>query len=140
MAKGGILLPRRRAKYLELRFVSQRGLGIVFVGGKLMLLLSNAQKVTATIEALDQYGNPARIDGVPEWNNSDATIVDLVAAADGLTAVITALGPLGTVQISATADADLGQGVRPINVVADIQVEPSEAVSLGIKFGAPEPK
>ncbi len=105
-----------------------------------MLLLSNAQKVTATLAPLDQYGNPARIDGVPEWNNSDATIVELVPAADGLTAVVTTLGPLGTVQITATADADLGQGVRPITQQADIQVEPSEAVTLGIKFGAPEPK
>lgn len=105
-----------------------------------MLLLSNAQKVTATVEPLDQYGNPARVDGIPVWNNSDPTVVQLDVAADGITAVVTALGPLGTAQLSATADADLGSGTRSISVTADIQVEASEAVSLGIKFGAPEPK
>lgn len=139
-SKGSVMLPKRRARYLELRFVSQRGLGIVFVGGKLMLLLSNAQKVTASCEPTDQYGNPARIDGIPTWNNSDPTIVQLDVAANGLTAVVTALGPLGTAQISATVDADLGAGVRTISQTADIQVEASEAVSLAIKFGAPEPK
>lgn len=139
-SKGAVMLPKRKARYLELRFVSQRGLGIVFVGGKLMLLLSNAQKVSAALDPTDQYGNPARIDGVPTWNNSDATIVQLDVAADGLTAVVTALGPLGTAQISASVDADLGAGVRPLTVTSDIQVEASEAVALGIKFGAPEPK
>lgn len=134
------MLPRRKARWLELRFVARQGLGVVFLKGKLMLLLSNAQKVTAIVEPLDQYGSPARIDGVPSWNNSDPSIVSLVPAADGLTAVVTALGPLGLTQISATADADLGQGVRPISQQADIQVEASEAVTLGIKFGAPEPK
>lgn len=105
-----------------------------------MFLLSNAQKVTIQIEPLDQYEKPARIDGVPQWNNSDPTIGELVPSADGLTASFTTAGPLGLTQISCSADADLGEGIRTITAVDDIQVEASEAVTLGLKFGAPEPK
>jgi hypothetical protein len=105
-----------------------------------MLLLTNAQKVSLSIQPVDQYGNPARIDGVPAWNNSDATIGTLTPAADGLSAVFETLGPVGTVQVSCSADADLGAGTRSISGTLDIQVEPSEAVSLSINAGTPEPR
>lgn len=134
------MLKSRKAKFLQLTVTTPRGLGIVFLGGKLMLLLTNAQKVGLSIQPLDQYGNAARIDGVPEWNTSDATVGTLAVADDGLSAVFTTAGPLGTTQINVSADADLGTGVRTISATLDIQVEAAEAVSLSIKAGTPEPK
>ena len=105
-----------------------------------MLVLTNAQKVTLSVEALDQYGNPAKIDGVPSWQVSDAAIGNITPAADGLSAVFVTTGTLGVVQVSAQADADLGAGVRPLTATLDIAVEASEAVVLGLKAGVPEPK
>lgn len=105
-----------------------------------MLILTTAQKVTLTVEALDAYGNPARIDGVPTWQVSDPALGTLVPVEGTMSAVYTTLGVLGLTQVSAQADADLGAGVRPITCTLDIAVEAAEAVSLGIKAGAPEGK
>lgn len=105
-----------------------------------MILLTNAQKVPLSIQPLDQYGNPARVDGVPVWNNSDEALGTLTVAADGLSAEYSTLGPIGTAQVSVTADADLGAGVRSLTGTLDIQVEPSEAVTLNIAAGVPGPR
>ena len=104
------------------------------------LVLTNAQKVGLSLQPLDQYGNPARVDGTPLWGLSDETLGTLDVAPDGLSAEFTTSGTLGVEQVNATADADLGAGVRPITATLDIQIEPSEAVSLGIVAGVPEPK
>lgn len=104
------------------------------------LLLTNAQKVALSLQPLDAYGNPARVDGVPAWQMSDAALGTLTLAADGLSAMFATLGPLGIVQVSATADADLGAGTRTLSATLDIQIEAAEAVSLGIRAGTPEPR
>lgn len=131
-------LLRPKSKVAFLWRVRGRGLGLEAYGGYLMLLLTNAQKVKLSIQPVDQYGNPARVDGVPTWNNSDETIGTLTAAADGMSADFVTAGPVGTVQVSVTADADLGGGTRSISGTLDIQVEPSEAVSISINAGTPE--
>ena len=43
-------------------------------------------------------------------------------------------------EVSVSVDADLGAGVRTISGTLDIQVEPGEAVSVGIVAGVPEPQ
>lgn len=105
-----------------------------------MLLLTNAQKVTLSVKPVDQYGNVAKVDGVPKWTVSDPNILECAVAADGLSAVVMAMGPLGTAQVNVAADADLGAGVRTISGALDIQVEAGEAVALNIAAGVPEPK
>lgn len=104
------------------------------------LLLTDVQKVTLTVAPLDAAGNPGKIDGKPTWTSSDESIATVAASDDGLSAVVTAVGPLGTVQIVAKADADLGEGVKEISGTLDIEVQGSEAVSLGINAGTPEAK
>ena len=103
-------------------------------------LLRDDQKVTLAIQPVDSYGNPARVDGIPAWGSSDEALLTLEVAADGMSAVALPVGPLGTVQVNVTADADLGAGIKPIAGVLDIQVEPGEAVSVNISAGTPEPK
>ena len=103
-----------------------------------MLLITDSQKCALAIAIVDRKGNPASVDGVPAWSSSDATLLTVEAGADGLSAVVTAVGPLGTAQVNVTADADLGGGVKPIAGVLDVQVVGGEAASVNISAGTPE--
>lgn len=105
-----------------------------------MLTLTDEQKVTLTIQPLTAAGNPARVDGTPAWDVSDQAIVFLAVDPDGLSAVATTSGPLGTCQVSVSADADLGSGVRSLTGILDITVVAAEAASIGILAGTPELK
>lgn len=109
-------------------------------GDSLMLRLTDEQKATATIRPKTAAGNPATIDGTPAWSVSNPDVLDLVVSEDGMTATITAKGPLGTSQVSVTADADLGDGVRALTGTDDVEVVAAEAATIGIEFGTPELK
>jgi len=101
------------------------------------MLLTDTQEVDLSIAPKDAKGNPAAVEGAPVWASSDPTILTVEAAADGLSAVAKAVGPLGTAQVSVTADADLGEGVKSISGTMDFEVQAGEAVSLGISAGTP---
>jgi len=103
------------------------------------LILTDEQKVQLSIQPVTAAGNPARVDGAPTWLVSDDTILSLLVAEDGLSASAWAIatGTLGSSQVSVTADADLGAGVRPLSAVLDVQVIAAEAVALSINVGAP---
>lgn len=104
------------------------------------LIVTDTQKCSLSIQPTDVKGNPAAIDGVPVWSVSDATILSVTPAADGLSAVIVANGPVGTSQVNVQADADLGAGTTTITGTLDVQVTASEATALGITAGTPEPQ
>lgn len=101
------------------------------------LILTDTQKVTVTFAAKTALDRPARVDGIPQWSTSNPAVCTITPASDGLSAVLKATAT-GTSQISVTADADLGAGVRNITATGDVEVRPSEAVSVGITFGTPE--
>ncbi len=101
------------------------------------LILTDTQKVTLTFTAKTAKDKPARVDGIPQWSTSNPAVCSITPAADGLSAVVKATAT-GTTQISVTADADLGTGVRNITATGDVEVRPSEAVTVGIAFGTPE--
>lgn len=103
-------------------------------------LLRNDQMLPVSIQPVDAWGNPAKIDGIPAWSVSDVGLANVASAGDGLSAVVTTVGPLGVVQVQVSADADLGAGVRTITGTLDIQIESGEAVSLSIVPGTPEPR
>lgn len=105
-----------------------------------MLVLTDLQKVTLSIAPVDALGQPAVVEGVPVWASSAPEICTVTPSADGLTAVVLTVGPLGTAQISVSADADLTEGVTTISGVLDVQVTASQAVSLAISAGVPEAK
>lgn len=69
-------------------------------------LLDN-QKVTGTVSYLDSAGNPATLPAgvVPVWASDNTSFVTVDASGDpsGLTAVVTAVGPLGSANVTATA-------------------------------------
>jgi hypothetical protein len=104
------------------------------------LLLTDSQKVTLTIAPVTAAGNPAPVDGIPEWGTSDENILTIEPATDGLSAEAITTGKLGTAQITATADAEMDDGVTTISGAMTIDVMAGQAVSLGISAGTPEEK
>jgi len=109
-----------------------------FQYGVTMLELRDDQKVTLSIQPVDKKGNPAKLDGAPEWFISNSDLLTLSAADDGMSAVVTAIGPLGSSVVSVKADADLGEGVTPIVGALEVLVVGGSAVTLEIKAGTPE--
>jgi len=99
--------------------------------------MTNSQQLTATIQPVDKKGNPAAIDGVPVWASSDETIITVVPASDGLSAVVAAVGPLGSAKVSVTGDADLGPGVSSIFGTLDVTITQGQAVGFKITAGEP---
>lgn len=66
----------------------------------------------------DSRGRPAAVDGVPVWASSDDTVLSVVPAADGLSAVVASVAP-GVARVTVQADADLGAGVVTITGVSE---------------------
>jgi hypothetical protein len=98
--------------------------------------LTDNQKVTFSISPKDAKGNPAAVDGVPVWTNSNPLVGTLTPAADGLSAEFVASIP-GTTTVAAKADADLGAGVTDLAATADVTVVPGAAVTMDLTAGDP---
>jgi hypothetical protein len=67
---------------------------------------------------------PAPVDGIPVYATSDATVLTVTPAADGMSGTVaTGAVPTGqetaTANFTVTADADLGSGVQTITGVSD---------------------
>lgn len=103
-----------------------------------MFLLAS-QKLPLSIEAKDQFGNAAQLDGAPVWAVTDEAVGKLEVAEDGLSAVFTPTGVAAATVVQVTCDADLGDGVRELLGTLDIEVISGEAVVVGIVPGNPEP-
>lgn len=97
--------------------------------------MTNSQQATASITPVDKKGQPAPVDGIPVWASSDETIVTVTPAVDGMSAVVAAVGPLGSANVSVTADADLGTGVSSIFGTLAVSVTQGQAVGLTITLG-----
>lgn len=102
-----------------------------------MLLLTDVQQASLAVQFTDKAGNIAPVAGVPAWSVSDATVLAITPSADGMSAEIIALGPLGAGQVNVSANNADGTTVAG---TLDVQVAASDAVSANITAGAPEPK
>lgn len=104
---------------------SKQATGTLTVGGR----------ATAHVQWNDANGQSAKVDGPTTWVSSDPlTLECVVATGNPLIANCYAPGPIGTVQIQATADADMGEGVRPVTSTIDITVIGGEAQGGDITF------
>lgn len=101
-----------------------------------MLMLTDIQKVNLSIKPLDAVGNPAALFGAPVWASSDPAILTVTPAADGMSCMVTTVGPLGTAQVTVACVAS-ADGKDKLNGVLDIQVVSSEATSVSISNDAP---
>src|SRR5262245_3802418 len=102
------------------------------------LKMTSNQQVAAAIAYVDSDGNPAAVDGAPVWAAGNPSILTIEAAEDGLSAVIKAAGPIGTSQVSITADVRMGPEIKPLVTMDEIEIIAAEAVAGTVTFGAPE--
>jgi len=92
---------------------------------------NNEEKVVISLAPVTAAGNPAPLDGMPTWAvmSGDAT---LEVSADGMSCTFIS-GVANVInEVSVTADADLGEGVRTISETIVYTVTPAEAATLGI--------
>jgi hypothetical protein len=109
--------------------------------GDVMYTLPIDHAVKMHVSYVDAHGNPATVDGPVIWASSDDDIVKLERDLDDTTiCVVAAAGTVGNAQVTATADADLGEGVRQLITTCDISVVAGEAVAGNITpVDAPTP-
>lgn len=108
-----------------------------------MKALDNESKLPLTLKPLTASGHPAKVDGVPIWDSSNPQAFTVEVAEDGLSGFIVSADTGADVQtgvLTVTADADLGEGVKPLVFTETIAVGPAEAESFGVEFGAALPK
>lgn len=103
-----------------------------------MIILTDVQKVLVTVSPVSAKGNAAPVDGIPVWEVSDTSLLSVVPSEDGLSAVVTAVGPIGLAQVSVKGDADLGEGVVEIVGILDVEVVASSATTFALTPGVPE--
>jgi hypothetical protein len=103
-----------------------------------LVIKCTGEKTTGTINPVDSFGNPAKVEN-PLWTASPATHADFKVAADGLSAEIQGRGQVGLCQINVKADVIVGEGVKDLVETGDLEFVAAEAVGLGITFGAVEP-
>lgn len=99
--------------------------------------LTDTQQVDLSATFIDKKGNPAPVDGLPEWFTDNPNVLSLVPSPDGLACKISAVGPIGTAIVSMKADADLGSGIIPISGLFDVEVVSGAAVQVTITPGTP---
>jgi hypothetical protein len=106
----------------------------VFKGENMANTMQAGTSANLAIEWVDEFGNAAAVDGPTTWASSNETVLTLEVAADSNSAVCTSVGPIGPVQVQATADADLGTGIKSITATCDINVIAGEASGGTISF------
>lgn len=126
------LWQQRGAKHYQFRFWLDRQ--TYFEGT--MARITTEQQVSVTVAPKTAAGRDAAIDGAVDFSSSDPTVAT-VEATGPLAGLVKAVGP-GVAQIMAAFDADLGEGVRAIELTGAIEVVPAEAVGAEIVFGTPE--
>lgn len=118
------------------KFVITTELDGQITSGVEFMKITASQKFTASIQPVDAKGNPAEVQaGSVQWEGPDT--LTITPSEDGLSAEIAAKGPLGSGQVSVSADADLGEGVTTIAGTLQVDVVAGQAVSLGVNTSDP---
>jgi hypothetical protein len=112
--------------------------------------LPSDKQVRLQIQYVDANNNPAVVDGLVSWESSDEEIaaVEVLEATpqdetipEGGVVMLVPGTKVGNAQVSAKADADLGEGMRELVTLLDITVVGGEAVAGTITpVGEPEDK
>ncbi|MBT1509447.1 hypothetical protein KIP88_02935 [Bradyrhizobium sp. SRL28] len=113
---------------------------ITMEGDHVMYNLPADHTVTMQVSYVDGAGNPAQVDGDVTWftANEELATIEVDASDDTICKVIPKA--IGRTQVSARADADLGEGTRELLTVCDIMIVAGEAVAGSIQpTGEPQP-
>lgn len=110
-------------------------------GSHVMYTLPVDHSVLMQVAYVDAKGNPATIDGEVSWSSSDASVITVtVDGEDSTICRAIPVGSVGQAQVTASCDADLGDGVRELLTLCDIEVVGGEAVAGTIQpVGEPTP-
>lgn len=105
----------------------------------------NTQQFDCTLTITNAAGQPAQVQaGSVTWATSDATVITVTPAADGMSAVAPCVAPGGPARLTVTADADMGAGVVTITGVSEditVTLDPAQQASVvNIVMGAPVAK
>lgn len=98
--------------------------------------MTNIQQFEITISPVNSKGQPATLDGVPEWLTDNSDVLSLTPSADGLSCTVFAVGIPGTAKVQVNGDADMGSGVTLITGLLDVTVIQAPAVSIVLNPGA----
>jgi hypothetical protein len=119
--------PNQAGCFVTLRY---RDFTITARGNDMAYTLPADMLINVQVAYVDTHGNPAKVDGDVSWASSNDSIATVAAdSGDSTIARVTAAGTLGQAQITATADADIGDGTREIITTMDVTVVAGEAVA-----------
>jgi len=125
---GTLQIKKKKKKAICFVTLRQGSFMVTARGDQMAYTLASGTQVHLKVSYVDAAGNPATVDGDVAWSSSDETIAKVTM--EGVdSALLQAVGPTGQVQITATADADLGEGVREIITPMDLTVAAGEAVA-----------
>jgi len=97
--------------------------------------LTSTQETTMSVTFTDKRGNPVeQPEGTIEWK-VNSTILALVPAADGLSCVVSAAGPVGAATVSVTLRAPDNSVACSGSIAVDVVVGP--AANIVIDPGVP---
>jgi hypothetical protein len=115
------------------------GFALTARGPTMAYTLPDGKQVGLQIAYEDAEGNAATVDGAVAWSSANEDIAHvIVEGSDGKDVTLLGL-KVGSTQITATADADLGDGVRNLITTLDVDVVAGEAVAGSITpTGEPE--
>jgi hypothetical protein len=134
LAKNYGLKKLRRLKAAWL--LTTNGVSITSIGDFKMILPVD-KSLTFSLSYVDNKGNPAVVDGAPTVTIDRTDLATLTMAADGMSGSITPLGPVGSAQLTANADADLGEGVVALTTIGTVDFVAGTAITGVFNFGEP---
>ncbi len=110
--------------------------------------MTDSQFTVLTPRFLDKNGNPAKVDGSPEYSTDNTDLLSLepgtlnddgtFTIGGGISCRVSAVGPLGSASVTMKADADLGEGQIPLFGTAAITIDAGQATN--VELSATEPK
>src|SRR5262245_13238615 len=108
-----LVLKQATKKYEVVVTVTYEGFTATAMGNKMAYTLPVDKYITVKVAYVDSHGNPAVVDGEVSWASSDAALVTTqVEASDSFQCKIVPAGRAGSAPVTATVDADMGEGRR----------------------------
>jgi len=128
----GLRWPPPRREIVPLLTARYQGFTVTARGHHMAYTLPDDHMVDVQVVWADAHGHPAQVQGDTTWASSDESIVTV--AADSGDSTMCAISPsasanLGTAQVTATADADLGDGVTAVVATFDVTTVAGTAVA-----------
>lgn len=109
--------------------------GNTITEGATKVKIKDNQEFDVAVSFTDAAGNAASVQGAPAWTVDNTAALTVTPSADGLSAVVSAVGPTGTGQVSVSADADLGDGTTTITGVLAVEVIAGDATMIVLNPG-----